>query len=285
MATAKDTAMSTTTNTTPKTIAIPSSLANLLGDPQAPIVLDARKAEDFALSEYFLPGMLRWDFTAGQPIPAELKQGQSVVVYCVKGAQVGITGAELLNQQGFASTYLQDGLKGWQALQLPTVKKRADLGVTGETASRWVTRERPKIDRLACPWLILRFIDPRAQFFYVPTQEVFNFAKEQQATAFDIPGAPLEHKGPLCSFDSFLEAFDLHYPALDLIAKIIRGADTDQCNLTPQSAGLLAISLGLSRQITDDQALLAAALPIYDGLYSWAQSIVNNQPESHQWTP
>ena len=162
-----------------------------------------------------------------------------------------------------------------------SVRKRPDLGVTGESVSRWVTRARPKIDRIACPWLVRRFIDPRAEFFYVPTNEVLAFAKESNAVAYDIPGAPIEHAGSLCSFDNFLLAFELKSPALDRLATIVRGADTDALNLAPQSAGLLAISLGFSKNIQDDQAMLGAMMPVYDALYRWALDATD---EKHNWT-
>jgi hypothetical protein len=149
---------------------------------------------------------------------------------------------------------------------------RADLGVTGEQASRWITRERPKIDRIACPWLVLRFIDPQAEFFYVPAPRVFEEAQRLGAVAYDLPGAPITHDGELCSFDALLRAFDLREPALLALAAIVRGADTGRPDLTPQSAGLLAMSLGLSALHPDDHAMLRAALPMYDALYAWCRS-------------
>jgi hypothetical protein len=137
--------------------------------------------------------------------------------------------------------------------------------------SRWITRARPKIDRVACPWLILRFIDPRAQFFYVPTEQVFPEAERLGAVAFDLPNAPVTHQGALCSFDALIAAYGLQDPALQSLAVIVRGADTDRMDLTPQSAGLLALSLGLSQVHEDDQHMLQAALPMYDALYAWCR--------------
>jgi rhodanese-related sulfurtransferase len=263
----------------------PATLVSAIGLPSAPLLVDVRKAEAFAESEYFLPGSIRWDYNAGAPMPAELASAKRAVAYCVKGAEVGVNGAALLAKSNIESAFLEGGLRDWQAAGFVAVKKRADLGVDGERVSRWVTRERPKIDRIACPWLIRRFIDPRAEFFYVPTKEVFEFAKKNNAVAYDIPGAPLEHDGPLCSFDSFLRAFELKSPALDVLATIVRGADTDALQLAPQSAGLLAISLGLSRNIKDDHAMLDAAMPIYDALYSWAQTVIARNEEKHNWKP
>lgn len=148
--------------------------------------------------------------------------------------------------------------------------------------SRWITRERPKIDRIACPWLVLRFIDPAAEFFYVPTPQVFDEAGRIGAIAYDIPGAPISHEGELCSFDALLKAFELRQPALSMLARIVRGADTDRLDLAPQSAGLLAFSLGLSRLHGDDHAMLAAALPMYDALHAWCEGA---QGEGHGWNP
>ncbi len=163
------------------------------------------------------------------------------------------------------------------------MRKRPDLGVTGEQPSRWITRERPKIDRIACPWLIRRFIDPRAEFLYMPTARVLEEAARLGAVAYDIPGAPVSHDGERCSFDALLRAFELRDPALDTLARIVRGADTDRLDLAPQSAGLLAVSLGLSRlHASDDHAMLEAALPLYDAFYAWCRSAQN---EPHSWKP
>jgi rhodanese-related sulfurtransferase len=260
----------------------PENLARALAHAP-PLILDVRKAEDFAASEYFMPGALRWDFHAEQAMPAEVQAAPQVLAYCVKGAHVGITGAEKLRSAGANATYLSGGLRAWQEGGGLVVKKRPDLGVDGERVSKWVTRERPKIDRIACPWLIKRFIDPRAQCLFVPTAQVFEVTKREGAVAYDIPGAPLEHNGPLCSFDAFLTAFELKSPALDKLATIVRGADTDALHLAPQSAGLLAISLGLSKNYAhDDYAMLAQGMVIYDALYRWCLDGTN---ETHNWTP
>ncbi|MGQ0799969.1 MAG: chromate resistance protein ChrB domain-containing protein [Pseudomarimonas sp.] len=147
---------------------------------------------------------------------------------------------------------------------------------------KWITRERPKIDRIACPWLIRRFIDPQAEFLYVPAAAVLAEAQAQGATPYDIPDVEFSHVGELCSFDAFLAKYALADPALQQLATIVRGADTDHLDLTPQSAGLYAISLGLSRVITDDAALLELGMKIYDGLYAWCRE---GQGEQHAWPP
>ena len=259
--------------------------SRLVGTPDAPLFVDVRKAADFAASEYFIPGSVRWNYDAGDAEPAEIKTATHAVAYCVKGLHVGITGAEKLRTPNRDATFLEGGLRQWMETDAPRVKKRPDLGVTGESVSRWVTRARPKIDRIACPWLIRRFIDPRAEFFYVPTSEVFAFAKANHAVAYDIPGAPVEHAGPLCSFDNLLRAFELVSPALERVATIVRGADTDALNLAPQSAGLLAISLGFSKNIADDHAMLTAMMPVYDALHRWVLDAVTATDEKHNWKP
>ena len=147
---------------------------------------------------------------------------------------------------------------------------------------KWVTRERPKIDRIACPWLILRFIEADAEFLYVPAQEVLAVAQREQATPYDIPGVAFSHVGELCSFDAFLAAYKLDDPALAMLAEIVRGADTSRLDLTPQSAGLYAISLGLSATFADDHEMLRHGLVVYDALYAWCRTC---QEETHNWPP
>jgi len=147
---------------------------------------------------------------------------------------------------------------------------------------KWVTRERPKIDRIACPWLILRFIDAAAEILYVPTSAVLRIAQEEGTIPFDIPGVELTHNGPNCSFDAFLAKYHLEDPALGQLARIVRGADTSRPDLAPQSAGLYAISLGLCAVYTDDQELLRHGLVIYDALYAWCAKL---QHETHNWPP
>jgi hypothetical protein len=149
--------------------------------------------------------------------------------------------------------------------------------------TKWITRERPKIDRIACPWLIRRFVEADAEFIYVPTEQVFAAAKEIGAIPYDIPGAePFSHDGELCSFDAFIKHYSLADPALDHLAIIVRGADTARPDLAPQAAGLHAISLGLSANVPDDHAMLEHGMLIYDALYTWCRDL---QHEVHNWTP
>ena len=147
---------------------------------------------------------------------------------------------------------------------------------------QWITRERPKIDRIACPWLIARFIDKEPEFLYVPKTQVLEMAKKTGAIPYDIPGVELTHVGELCSFDAFLAKYQLTDPALQQLAAIVRGADTSRLDLTPQSAGLYAISLGLSSNFTDDFEMLKHGLTMYDALYAWCKDYQN---EEHNWPP
>ena len=147
---------------------------------------------------------------------------------------------------------------------------------------KWITRERPKIDRIACPWLIQRFIDPQAEFLYVPADQVLAQAAATGATPYDIPGVEMSHVGELCSFDAFIAKYQLTEPGLAQLATIVRGADTSRLDLAPQSAGLYAISLGLSRVMADDQALLQHGLVMYEALYAWCRE---GQTEQHNWPP
>ena len=147
---------------------------------------------------------------------------------------------------------------------------------------KWITRERPKIDRIACPWLVARFIDQDPEFLYVPSSDVLSVAGETEAIPYDIPGVELTHEGELCSFDAFLKKYGLDDPALQRLALIVRGADTSRLDLTPQSAGLYALSLGLSHDFTDDHEMLKHGMVMYDALYAWCKHC---QKESHNWPP
>ncbi len=269
-----------------------------LGRADTPTVLDVRRQARFDESPRLLAGAQRCAPQDVAALAASRPAGE-VLVYCVYGHNVSEEAVVTLQAAGWSAHRLAGGIEGgqdgeddalairhWRA-QLPlTFAKRADWGVTGEQPSRWITRERPKIDRIACPWLIRRFIDTRAEFFYVPATQVLAQSIALHAVAYDIPGAPVSHVGDLCSFDALLHGFDLHDAALDLLATIVRGADTDRLDLAPQSAGLLALSLGLSRiHATDDHAMLEAAMPLYDALYAWCRDRVAAQDETHNWQP
>jgi rhodanese-related sulfurtransferase len=273
----------------------PAELRALIGRADTPLILDVRREAKFASSTRTIAGAVR---CAPEHVEAFARQHppQSVVVYCVYGHNVSEDAAKALNAAGWNARALAGGIEGgedgvdtpenialWRSQGLPTMTKRADWGVTGEAASRWVTRAQPKIDRIACPWLIRRFIDPRAEFFYVPADQVLSEAKRLNAVAFDIPGAPVSHSADQCTFDALVQGFDLHSSAFELMARIVRGADTD-CGLAGESAGLLAISLGLSRiHAGNDHAMLDAAMPMYDALHAWCQDKAAGRSEVHRW--
>jgi hypothetical protein len=147
---------------------------------------------------------------------------------------------------------------------------------------KWITRERPKIDRVACPWLIARFIDKEPEFIYVPASQVMSEAQRTGAVPYDVPGVEFSHVGELCSFDAFLARYKLTDPALQQLAEIVRGADTSRLELTPQSAGLYALSLGLSHNFSDDHEMLRHGMVMYDALYAWCRAC---QAETHNWPP
>ena len=264
------------------TVSIDSrSLYTRLGSPQSPLILDVRREPAFEADTHMIAGALR----AHGDLAAFARQhagGRPIVIYCVKGHEVSRDAAQLLSQAGHDAAFLAGGIEGWRAAGLPTIVRKHQWRVPG--GSRWITRERPKIDRIACPWLIARFIDPLASFDYVPTSQVFSEAKARGAVAYDIAGAPVTHRGERCSFDALLEDFALHDPALDRLAGIVRGADTDRLDLAPQSAGLLATSLGLSQRYPDDHEMLMHAMPVYDGLYAWCRQEVEGRHEAHSWT-
>ena len=218
-----------------------------------PLVIDVRRNARFLESPYFIKGALRRD-------PERLEEWQralpnpDIVVYCVHGHEVSQNAAKALGAR-----YLEGGIEHWREEGGETIAKPVGA------PTRWVTRERPKIDRIACPWLIRRFIDADAKFLYVPAAQVKETA---QAIPFDVPGAEFGHHGERCSFDAFIEQFNLRDPALDRLARIVRAADTHRLDLAPEAAGLLAISTGLGKTIADDHALLEQGMAVYDALYA-----------------
>jgi rhodanese-related sulfurtransferase len=273
----------------------PQELAQRLGRADAPLVLDVRKDPKFQEDPRMVCGAVR---CAPQDVAAfaATHPPREVVAYCVYGHQVSQEAVATLRAAGWNAKRVAGGILGgedgvdapehiaqWRASRLSTFSKRPNWGVPGAGPSRWITRERPKIDRIACPWLIQRFIDPRAEFFYVPTDQVFAQAKQLNAVAYDIPGAPVSHEGELCSFDAFVQGFGLKDPALARLADIVRAADTDHLGHAPQAAGLLAVSLGMSHNYADDHAMLAAMLPVYDALYAWCRDAVKGTNERHNW--
>jgi len=261
----------------------PAALASLLDGPIPPLLIDVRKNAAFAESPCMLSGALRRDPLEVARWAAGLPPATSVVVYCVHGHEVGCNTMRALRQQGVDAHYLEGGIEAWREQALPVMSKPP--GAT----TRWVTRARPRVDRIACPWLIRRFVDASAEFLYVPTEQVAVVAQRDQAIAYDVGPHVLRtaftHDGERCSFDAFVRLYRLGGDAaLVRLAHIVRGADTDRLDLTPQSGGLVALSLGMSRIEPDDQCMLQAMMPLYDALYAWCQDAVRGQDEKHTWS-
>jgi rhodanese-related sulfurtransferase len=254
----------------------PATLRQSLGSDQPPIVIDVRRSETFHAAPNLIRGALRRDPLRVADWAKTLPAASNVVVYCVHGHAVSQGVARALATAGMHAAYLEGGIEGWRAIAGELANKPAGA------SSRWVTRERPKVDRIACPWLIRRFIDPEAEFLYVPPKEVTRVAAERDAVPYDIPDVEFSHEGELCSFDAFLRYYRLRDPALAELAVIVRGADTNRPDLAPQAAGLAALSLGLSRIFKDDFAMLECGMTMYDALYTWCKE---GKDEVHTWNP
>jgi rhodanese-related sulfurtransferase len=249
-----------------------SALRSLVGTPRAPLVIDVRKPPAFEADPTMIASALRRPHDAADAWASALPRGRDLVVYCVHGHEVSQGAARTLAARGVSVRYLEGGIEDWKAAGAPIMQKRADIGHGSSAPTRWVTRERPKIDRVACPWLVRRFIDPLAAFDYVPAERVLDAARETGAIPYDVPGVRFTHRGSRCSFDAMIEDFGLRDPALDALALIVRGADTARLDLAPPAAGLLAVSQGLSRVHAEDAAMLEAAMPVYDALYAWCRA-------------
>jgi rhodanese-related sulfurtransferase len=252
----------------------PEELYSLRGTAASPLVVDVRPAEAFHASDWLIAGAVREDPESLTRWALALPSDRRVVFYCAHGREVSQGVAATLISAGVQAAYLFEGGDGWRERGFPTRRK-----IVAPT-DKWVTREHPKIDRIACPWLIRRFIDPNAMFLYVPTPEVLAAAERTGAIPFDIDGVEYSHEGERCSFDTILRKFGLEDSALDHLALIVRGADTSRHDLTPQCGGLFAISLGLSANFPDDHAMLAHGMVIYDALFTWCRSL---QAETHNW--
>jgi rhodanese-related sulfurtransferase len=259
-----------------------SALRSLVGTPRAPLVVDVRKPPAFEADPAMIASAIRRAHDAVAEWASALPAGRDIVVYCAHGHEVSQGVARALVSRGLPAHYLEGGIEDWKAAGAPTVRRLVDIGHGSIPATRWVTRERPKIDRVACPWLIRRFVDPLAAFDYVAPERVLDAAREREAVPYDVPGVRFSHRGERCSFDAMLEDFQLREPALDALAVIVRGADTARLDLAPQAAGLLAVSLGLSRIYADDAAMLEAAMPVYDALYAWCRE-ARNEPHSRNY--
>lgn len=256
-----------------------SQLLRLIGTPEMPVIVDISIDPDFADDPYLIPGSFRHPHTDLPGLMARL-QGRACVVTCQKGIKLSQGLVAWLRSDGYNAEYLQGGMYAWRdAKDAPRIPASAIPAPVGK-GTLWVTRHRPKIDRIACPWLIRRFVDPDARFLFVSPAEVLGVAERYSATPFDVEDVFWSHRGPLCTFDTMLDEFSLRTDALDRLSKVVRGADTNAHGLAPESAGLLAISVGLSRQFRDDQSQLETGLLLYDALYRWARDGTN---EGHDW--
>jgi rhodanese-related sulfurtransferase len=263
---------------TPDTI-VTTQLSRLIGTPDAPRIVDVRIDDDYGADPRMLPGSVRRSHRTVASWAGEFT-GQSVAVVCQRGQKLSQGTAAWLRHAGANAESLDGGFEAWVAAKGMLVKPAHMPARDNQGRTVWVTRARPKIDRVACPWLIRRFIDPAAVFLFVAPAEVADVADRFDATPFDIEDVFWSHRGKLCTFDVMVEEFGLHSEALDRLAGIIRGADTAALDIAPQAAGLLAASLGLSRMYRDDLAQLEASMGLYDAFYRWARDAVG---ETHNW--
>jgi rhodanese-related sulfurtransferase len=256
-----------------------SQLSRLVGLPDAPAILDVRTQEDNDADTRQLPNAERRDYRMVGSWAPQLA-GRRVVVFCQRGLKLSQGVAAWLRHSGIPAESLEGGFEAWRdaGAMLVSTDKRPPFDEAGRTV--WVTRARPKVDRIACPWLIRRFVDPQAVFLFVNPSEVVAVAERFNATAFDIDGVFWSHRGERCTFDIMLEEFGLKSEGLDRLAAIVRAADTARLDLVPQAAGFLAASLGLSRMFRDDLEQLEAGMLLYDAFYRWCRDAVE---ETHNW--
>lgn len=256
-----------------------AQLLKLVGLPDAPVIIDVRIPDDVAADPRRLPGSDSRSHT-DVSVWANAYAGQRVVVSCQRGLKLSEGVAAWLRHHGIAAENLTGGFEAWRdagglLLRSATLPPRDAAG-----RSVWVTRTRPKVDRIACPWLIRRFVDRHAVFLFVSPSEVAAVAERFAATPFDIEGVFWSHRGERCTFDVMIEEFGLATPALDRLATIVRAADTATLETVPEAAGFLAASLGLSRMFRDDLAQLDAGMLLYDAMYRWCRDA---SEETHNW--
>ncbi|SRR5579871_1918931 len=254
-------------------------LARLVGTPHCPTLVDVRTDEDYEADPRLIPGSMRRSYA---DLPAWIGQfaGRSAIAICQKGAKLSEGAAAWLRHGGASADALEHGFEGWRKAGLPLVTTTKMPPLDAQKRTVWVTRARPKVDRIACPWLIRRFVDPCAVFLFVAPAEVEGVAERFSATPFDVEGVFWSHRGDTCTFDVMVEEFGLTTEPLLRLATIVRGADTGRMDIAPQAAGLLAASLGLSRMYADDLAQLEAGMMLYDAFYRWCRDATD---ETHTW--
>jgi rhodanese-related sulfurtransferase len=257
----------------------PEKLARLIGTAKSPALIDVRTDEDFAADQRLIPGAVRRHHQEAADWGEEFSE-RSAVVVCLRGQKLAEGTAAWLRHVHVEAEALEGGFEGWKAAKLPLVpvSKLPARDAQGRTV--WVTRARPKIDRIACPWLIRRFVDPNAVFLFVTPAEVVAVGEHFNAVPFDIENVFWSHRGELCTFDVMVEEFGLATPPLLRLATMIRAADTGRLDLCPEAPGLLAASLGLSRMYDDDLEQLEAGIALYDAFYRWCRDATG---ETHNW--
>lgn len=256
-----------------------AQLSKLIGLPDAPVIIDVRIPDDVAADPRRLPGSDSRSHT-DVSVWANAYAGQRVVVSCQRGLKLSEGVAAWLRHHGVAAENLAGGFEAWRDAGGLLLRSAAPPPRDAAGRSVWVTRTRPKVDRIACPWLIRRFVDRHAVFLFVSPSEVAAVAERFAATPFDIEGVFWSHRGERCTFDVMVEEFGLATPALDRLAAIVRAADTATLETVPEAAGFLAASLGLSRMFRDDLAQLDAGMLLYDAMYRWCRDA---SEETHNW--
>jgi rhodanese-related sulfurtransferase len=251
-----------------------SQLSRLIGLPQSPTIVDVRDDKNFAADPRLIPGSQRRDFGTVATWGPDYKS-RSVFVVCQDGLHLSQGVGAWMRHQDIDAQTLEGGLQAWREERHLLVRADKLPRPNEEDRTVWVTRARPKVVRIACPWLIRRFIDPNAVFLFVAPSEVHAVADRFKATPFDVADAFWGDRGDKCTFDVMIEEFGLDSDALARLALVVRGADTGRLDLSPQSAGLLATSLGYSRMYRDDLAQLEAAMGFYDAFYRWCRDAVN----------
>jgi rhodanese-related sulfurtransferase len=257
----------------------PDKLVRLIGTPGSPAIVDIRPGEDAQL----IPGAFRMPAGTVEQW-ADTVTAAAMVIVDADGETSAQGVSAWLRSEGIQAEALEGGFAAWQAAGLPLVAADRLPRRDGQGRTIWVTRARPKVDRIACPWLIRRFVDPRARFLFVPPADVLTVARELGAVPFDVAHEEVfwSHRGERCTFDLMVEELGLGaFPAIDYLASIVRGADTARSDLVPEAAGLLAVSLGLSRMYADDLEQLDAGMLVYDALYRWCRDA---RGETHDWT-
>ena len=254
-------------------------LHRLIGTPHCPRIIDVRTEEDYLASPHLISGSLRRTYADVETWGSELDRDAAIIV-CQRGLKLSHGVAAWLRHLGLDASSLEGGFEAWQQAGFPLVLAERIPPRDAKGRTVWVTRARPKVDRIACPWLIRRFVDPLAIFLFVAPAEVKMVGERFGAAAFDIEDTFWSHRGEKCTFDTMLEAFGLLTEPLARLANIVRGADTSRPDLAPEAAGLLAASLGLSRMYSDDLEQLEAGMLLYDALYRWCRDATD---ETHNW--